>query len=47
MKHKFGSLSDNDLQRGKSADTEKLLKWSDKILSATGIEEIIKESSGT
>ena len=42
MERKFGHrLTDVDRQLIESADTEKLLKWSDKILSANSIEEIL------
>ena len=42
MERKFGhQLTDNDRKQIESADTETLLKWSDKILSANSIEEIL------
>ena len=42
MERKFGHrLTDVDRQLIESADTETLLKWSDKILSANSIEEIL------
>ena len=42
MERKFGRhLTDVDRQLVVSADTETLLKWSDRILSANSIEEIL------
>jgi len=42
MERKFGHrLTDVDRQLVVSADTETLLKWSDRILSANSIEEIL------
>jgi predicted transposase YdaD len=42
MERKFGHrLTDVDRQLVASADTETLLKWSDRILSANSIEEIL------
>ena len=46
MERKFGHrLTDVDRRLVESADIETLLKWSDKILSANSIEEIMQESS--
>ncbi len=42
MEREFGHrLTDVDRQLVVSADTETLLKWSDRILSANSIEEIL------
>ena len=42
MERKFGHrLTEIDRQLVESADTETLLKWSDRILSANSIEEIL------
>ena len=42
MERKFGNrLTESDRQIVESADTETLLKWLEKILSAKSIEEIL------
>ena len=42
MERKFGHhLTEDDRRIIESADTETLLKWSDRILSANSIEEIL------
>ena len=44
MERKFGDrLIETDRQLVESADTETLLKWSERILSANSIEEIVKK----
>lgn len=46
MERKFGHrLTDVDRRLVESADIETLLKWSDKILSANSVKEIMQESS--
>ena len=42
MERKFGHrLTETDRRQVESADAETLLKWSDRILSANSIEEIL------
>ena len=40
VRRKFGSLEKQDSQKIESADTETLLDWSERLLTADSIEEI-------
>jgi len=42
MELKFGTLNSKDLERIETADSETLLKWSEKVLTAESVREIFE-----
>ena len=41
LTRKFGELPDNVRSRIESADAERLLEWSEKVLTATSIDDVL------
>jgi hypothetical protein len=46
MERKFGVLSERDRQRLQEADTETLLHWSERLLTASSPEEVMQRREG-
>jgi hypothetical protein len=41
LRHKFGDLAETTRQRVETADPDTLLTWSERILTADSIEEVL------
>jgi hypothetical protein len=42
LRHKFGDLAETTRQRVETADPDTLLTWSERILTADSIEEVLR-----
>ena len=43
LERKFGTLSDEAIERLERADVDLLLEWSDRVLTATSLDEVFAE----